>query len=173
MIVLVGDEVVIDSTCRLQNILVVGRTVHIGDGFRGTAQLFATDTVLIGRQVTLGYPSGVFVARENPGRYAEIGPKSRVEGYVIVDGDGRPEVRRTNYRQERTAVVRGLLWADGAAQVQGIVSGCLVANQLAYYTPEGYYEDLLYDMTLLENPAAAYPLWGTTRYRRKEAAWVP
>ena len=173
MIVLVGDEVVIDSTCRLQNILVVGRTVHIGDGFQGTAQLFATDTVLIGRQVTLGYPSGVFVARENPGRYAEIGPKSRVEGYVIVDGDGRPEVRRTNYRQERTAVVRGLLWADGAAQVQGIVSGCLVANQLAYYTPEGYYEDMLYDMTLLENPAAAYPLWGTTRYRRKEAAWVP
>ena len=173
MIVLVGDEVVIDSTCRLQNILVVGRTVHIGDGFRGTAQLFATDTVLIGRQVTLGYPSGVFIARENPGRYAEIGPKSRVEGYVIVDGDGRPEVRRTNYRQERTAVVRGLLWADGAAQVQGIVSGCLVANQLAYYTPEGYYDDMLYDMTLLENPAAAYPLWGTTRYRRKEAAWVP
>lgn len=172
MIVLVGDEVVIDSTCRLQNILVVGRTILVGDGFRGSAQLFATDTVLIGRQVSLGYPSGVFVARSNPKRYAEIGPKSRVEGYVIVDGDGRPEVRRTNYRQERTAVVRGLLWADGAAQVQGIVSGRMAANQLAYYSTEGYYEDMLYDMTLLENPAAAYPLWATTRYRRKEAAWL-
>lgn len=172
MIVLVGDEVVIDSTCRLQNILVVGRTIRVGNGFRGSAQLFATDTVLISRQVTLGYPSGVFVARGNPERYAEIGPGSRVEGYAIVDGDGRPDIHSMNYRQDRTAVVRGLLWADGAAQVQGIVSGRMAANQLAYYSTEGYYEDMLYDMTLLENPAAAYPLWATTRYRRKEAAWL-
>jgi len=32
---------------------------------------------------------------------------------------------------------------------------------------------MLYDMTLLENPAAAYPLWAETVYRRKEAGWVP
>lgn len=173
MAVLLGDEVVIDSTCRLQNILVVGRTIRVGDGFRGTVQLFASDTILVGKDVTLGYPSGVFVARGNPDRYAEIGPGSRIEGYAIVDGDGRPDIKRANYRQDRTAVVRGLLWVDGAAQVQGIVSGCLVANRLAYYSSEGYYEDMLYDLTLLENPAAAYPLWATTRYRRKEAAWLP
>lgn len=173
MAVLLGDEVVIDSDCRLQNILVVGRTIRVGDGFRGSAQLFASDTILVGKDVTLGYPSGVFVARDNPGRYAEIGPGSRVEGYAIVDGDGPADVKRANYRQDRTAVVRGLLWVDGAAQVQGIVSGCLVANRLAYYSSEGYYEDMLYDLTLLENPAAAYPLWATTRYRRKEAGWLP
>ena len=121
----------------------------------------------------LGYPSGVFVARDNPGRYAEIGPGSRVEGYAIIDGDGRPDIHSMNYHQDRTAVVRGLLWVDGTAQAQGIVSGCLVANRLAYYSSEGYYEDMLYDLTLLENPAAAYPLWATTHYRRKEAAWLP
>lgn len=173
MAVLLGEKVSIDSACRLRDVLVVGRTIRVGDGFRGRAQLFASDTVLIGQRVTLGYPSGVFVARENPDRYIEIGPHSRVEGYAIVDGDGRPDVKRANYRQDRTAVLRGLLWADGAAQVQGIVSGSLVANSLVYYSSEGYYEDMLYDMTLLENPAAAYPLWAATAYRRKEAGWVP
>lgn len=173
MAVLLGDEVVIDSACRLQNILVVGRTIRVGDGFRGSVQLFASDTILVGKDVMLGYPSGVFVARDNPGRYAEIGPGSRVEGYAIIDGDGRPDIHSMNYHQDRTAVVRGLLWVDGTAQAQGIVSGCLVANRLAYYSSEGYYEDMLYDLTLLENPAAAYPLWATTHYRRKEAAWLP
>ena len=172
MAVLLGEEVSIDSTCRLRDVLVVGRTIRVGDGFRGRAQLFASDTVLIGRRVTLDYPSGVFVARENPDRYIEIGPHSRVEGYAIVDGEGRPDVKRANYRQDRTAVLRGLLWADGAAQVQGIVSGCMAANRLVYYSPEGYYEDMLYDLTLLENPAAAYPLWAAAAYRRKEAGWV-
>ena len=70
-------------------------------------------------------------------------------------------------------MLRGLLWADGTAQVQGIVSGSLAANRFVYYSSEGYYEDMLYDMTLLENPAAAYPLWAETVYRRKEAGWVP
>ena len=171
MAVLTGDEIEIDSSCRLDHVLVVGRTIRIGDGFCGTAQLFASDTVLIGKRVTLGYPSGVFVARENTDRYIEIGPHSRVEGYAIVDGDGSPDAKRANYRQSRTAVLRGLLWADGAAQVQGIVSGCMAANRLVYYSSEGYYEDMLYDMTLLENPAAAYPLWAAA-YRRKEAGWV-
>lgn len=173
MTVLLGEEVSIDSACRLRDVLVVGRTIRVGDGFRGRAQLFASDTVLVGRHVTLDDPSGVFVTRENPDRYIEIGPDSRVEGYAIVDGEGKPDVKRANYRQDRTAVLRGLLWVDGAAQVQGIVSGSLVANRLAYYSPEGYYEDMLYDMTLLENPAAAYPLWAETAYRRKEAGWVP
>ena len=173
MTVLLGEEVTIDSACRLRDVLVVGRTIRVGDGFRGRAQLFASDTVLVGRHVMLDGPSGVFVARENPDRYIEIGPYSRIEGYAIVDGDGKPDVKRANYRQDRTAVLRGLLWVNGTAQVQGIVSGCLVANRLAYYSPEGYYEDMLYDMTLLENPAAAYPLWAETAYRRKEAGWVP
>ena len=173
MTVLLGEEVTIDSTCRLRDVLVVGRTIRVGDGFRGRAQLLASDTVLIGQHVTLDGPSGVFVARENPDRYIEIGPYSRIEGYAIVDGDGKPDVKRANYRQNRTAVVRGLLWVDGTAQVQGIVSGSLVANRCVYYSSEGYYEDMLYDMTLLENPAAAYPLWAETAYRRKEAGWVP
>ena len=170
---LLGEKVSIDSACSLRDVLVVGRTIRVGDGFRGRVQLFASDTILIGQRVTLGCPSGMFVARENPDRYIEIGPDSRVEGYAIVDGDGEPAIKRANYRQYRTAVLRGLLWADGAAQVQGIVSGSLVANSLVYYSSEGYYEDMLYDMTLLENPAAAYPLWAVTAYRRKEAGWVP
>lgn len=173
MAVLLGDEVVIDSTCSLRNVLVVAHTIRVGDGFRGTVQLFASDTVLIGRHVTLDDPSGLFVARDNPDRYAGIGPGSRIEGYAIVDGDGRPDVKRANFRQDRTAVVRGLLWVDGAAQMQGIVSGCVAANRLAYYSNEGYYEDMLYDLTLLENPSAAYPLWTAAAYRRKEAGWLP
>ena len=50
MTVLLGEEVSIDSTYRLRDVLVVGRTIRVEDGFCGTVQLFATDTVLIGRR---------------------------------------------------------------------------------------------------------------------------
>lgn len=172
MSILVGDEITLDSTCRLNDVLVVGRMIRVEEGFQGRAQLFAEDTLLVGDRVNLRYPSGVFVARKNPKRYLEIGANSRVEGYAIVDGVGEYNVIQLNYRQARTAVLRGLLWVDGSAQVQGIVSGCIVANGLVYYSSEGYYEDMLYDLTLLENPAMAYPLWAVSQYKRKEAGWL-
>ena len=79
-----------------------------------------------------------------------------------------------SYRQSRTARVRGLLHADGAAQVQGIVAGCAELRQVVYFSPQGYYKDMLYDLTLLENSATAQPLWhgGAETVRRKEAVCV-
>lgn len=57
------------------------------------------------------------------------------------------------------------------AQVQGVVSGCAVLQQAVYFSPQGYYKDMLYDVTLLENPVTAQPLW-LPAVRRKEAACV-
>ena len=59
----------------------------------------------------------------------------------------------------------------GKAQVQGVVSGCAVLRQAVYFSPQGYYMDMLYDVTLLENPFTAQPLWLASA-RRKEAACV-
>ena len=92
--------------------------------------------------------------------------------------DSRDTVRHkkmaASYRQSRTARVRGLLHADGAAQVQGIVAGCAELRQAVYFSPQGYYKDMLYDVTLLENSATAQPLWhgGAEAVRRKEAVCV-
>ena len=58
--------------------------------------------------------------------------------------------------------------------MQGIVAGCAELRQVVYFSPQGYYKDMLYDLTLLENPATAQPLWygGAEAVRRKEAVCV-
>ena len=51
---------------------------------------------------------------------------------------------------------------------------CRGSSQAVYFSPQGYYKDMLYDVTLLENPATAQPLWhgGAEAVRRKEAVCV-
>ena len=117
----------------------------------------------------LEYPSGIYA-----GRYAELGDRATADGYVIVRDTVRHKKMAASYRQSRTARVRGLLHADGAAQVQGIVAGCAELRQAVYFSPQGYYKDMLYDLTLLENSATAQPLWhgGAEAVRRKEAVCV-
>lgn len=165
-IVLYADELRIDSACRMGHLLVCARKVTVGCGARIAAQLFARDTVVVEACAELEYPSGIY-----SGRYAEVGARARVDGYVIVcDTVGRKKVT-ASYRQSRTARVRGLLWVDGIAQVQGVVSGRALLRQAMWFSPQGYYKDMLYDFTLLENPVTAQPLW-LASVRRKEAVCV-
>lgn len=153
-IVLAADELRIDSACRLENVLVCARKITVGSGARIAAQLFARDTVVVEPCAVLEYPSGIYA-----GRYAELGDRATADGYVIVRDTVRHKKMAASYRQSRTARVRGLLHADGAAQVQGIVAGCAELRQAVYFSPQGYYKDMLYDLTLLENSATAQPLW--------------
>lgn len=165
-IVLYGGELRIDSTCRMEHLLICARKITVGSGARITAQLFARDTAVIEPRAVLEYPSGVYAQQ-----YAGLGDRAEVNGYVIVrDTVARRKVT-ANYRQSRTARLRGLLWVDGVAQVQGIVSGRAVLNQAVYFSPQGYYKDMLYDVSVLENPVTAQPLWLASA-RRKEAACV-
>lgn len=165
-IILCGNELRIDSTCRMEHLLVAARKITVASGARITAQLFARDTLVVEARAVLEYPSGIYA-----GQYAELGERTEVNGYAIVrDTVARKKVS-ANYRQSRTARVRGLVWVDGVAEVRGIVAGRTAMRQAVWFSPQGYYKDMLYDVTLLENPVTARPLW-LPGSRRKEAACV-
>ncbi len=168
-ILLVGDEVRIDSTCRWEHLLVAARKITVGRGTRIAAQLFARDTLLVEPRAVLEYPSGLW-----SGCYAEMGDRATADGYVIVRDTAQRKRLTASYRQARTARVRGLLYVEGVAQLRGIVAGRAVVRRAACFTPQGYYKDMLYDLTLLENPATALPLWedADARRRRKEVVCV-
>ena len=168
-IVLAADELRIDSTCRIERPIIVARKITVGSGARLTAQLFARDTLVVEPRAVLNYPSGIYA-----GRYAELGNRATVDGYVIVRDTARRKNPTASYRQSRTSRVRGLLYVDGNAHVQGIVSGTTSLRQAVYTSPQGCYINMLYDLTLLENTATAQPLWlaGYDTLRRKEVVCV-
>jgi hypothetical protein len=157
----------IDSLARLADTVIAGKTIRIADGFRGSLQAFASDSLIVGKRVVLEYPSGLYSEK-----YVGIGDGSEVNGYAIVDFGEKPDPKNANYRQYRTATVRGLLYVRGIAQFQGIVSGAVFLDKAVYYSPRGYYENMIYDATVLENSEMAAPLWLPGPAERKEAKWV-
>lgn len=165
-VVLYADCLRIDSTCHMEHLLVVARKITVGSGARIAAQLFACDTLVVEPRAVLEYPSGIYAQQ-----YAEVGDRAEVNGYAVVCDTVCRKKITANYRQSRTARLRGLVWVNGVAQVQGIVAGRAFLRQSVYFSPQGYYKDMLYDVTLLKNPVTAQPLW-LAAARRKEAACV-
>lgn len=166
-IIFTGGDIEIGASCRFHDIIAVGRKIRIGEGFTGSLQAFASDSLCLEGRVTLSYPSGLYSSK-----YISIGDRSEINGYAIVNIEGALDVRKANYVQSRLATVRGLVYVSGIAQLQGIVSGAVFIEKAVYYSPRGYYENMIYDVTLLENNEMAWPLWFGGAQRRKEAKWV-
>ncbi|GHV01668.1 hypothetical protein FACS1894159_09830 [Bacteroidia bacterium] len=164
-VILTGDRVHVDRSTHLTGVVIAARRVSIGDGFKGSVQIFARDTALVGEGVHLKAPSGVY-ARS----YVELGEGSLLEGYMIVDFDGKVDRRKPNCRKARTSRLRGLLYARGITQLQGITVGSAYVEKATYYSSHGYYEDMLYDASIVGSEQVVYPLWLDERSERKEAA---
>lgn len=152
------------SEDRLPEIIQVETTeskVVVESGFCGERQIFATDTVIIEENVVLKYPSGIYVKNG----YIEIKDSSEVNGYVIVTG---------RYKQSPLAKVRGSVYVDGIAQLQGIISGKIYAKECSYYSPEGIYSNTIYDLTAIENHDIASPIFikNVQHHERRIIKWL-
>ena len=68
----------------VQDSVICGRVVKISTGFRGSLQVFASDSVIVGGGASLEYPSGIYVDSGDKRPYVILEKGAEVKGYVIV-----------------------------------------------------------------------------------------
>jgi len=166
-IVITGGRIEIARSAHLRDVIVVGREVIVEDGFSGAMQIFARDTARVGKDVVMEYPSGVYSEKS-----ASLGDNSLLEGYMVVDCKGDADKTKANCVKSRTSRLRGLLYVKGIAQLQGTVAGAVYLDKATYYSPHGYYEDMLFDASLFGRAEAIYPLWLDAAGKRETIKWV-
>lgn len=163
-----GDTLCIRENNRFRGVIAVARKVRITQGFKGSLQIFARDSIILEKQVILLPGSGLWVNGELSGRSIRLGENCVINGYVVVRGNRLTSERPVpHYFQSPGSLVKGLVYIDGTAHIQGSIEGCLYAREFCYFAPEGYYSDLLCDVMLRRNGAAVYPflLKGPTERR--------
>ncbi|MBD1363816.1 hypothetical protein IDJ77_08330 [Mucilaginibacter sp. ZT4R22] len=88
LIITSDTTLTIDSTARLDDVIVFARSLLIGDGFKGRCQLYATDTLQIGHRCRLEYPSSVATLRykkTNSGtELLSVGKGSTINGTLTI-----------------------------------------------------------------------------------------
>jgi hypothetical protein len=74
VIIYSDTTVTIDSTTRLNNVMIVAHSVVVKNHFRGNCQLFASDSVIVGKACVFNYPSsiGVLRSKAEPGIEPEV-----------------------------------------------------------------------------------------------------
>lgn len=167
--VLFADDLKISASSEINEAIIVARKVTIENGFKGSLQIFCSDTVLIKENVTLQYPSGIYLDAEIDYPYVSMADHSEINGYVIVLGRIRDEeLLFPSYRQSENSLLRGLLYVDGTTNFRGEISGAVYLKDCFFTSNQNVYAGTLYNTRISRNNNIAYPIFLSGEYMRKE-----
>nr|WP_162989043.1 hypothetical protein [Pedobacter schmidteae] len=156
------SALVIDSSTKLDKVILVAPYVQIKEGFKGNVQVFATDSIALGNKVQLDYPSALLVLKNDTAKFQvriSIGKDCSIAGQLLAYEKERSQLMPLIALGEGTVVkgevyVRGYLNMHRRAAIKGSVS----LIRFMARTSSSLYENYLIDVELNRPALSRYYL---------------
>ena len=139
--------VVIGSKAKVKDILVSAPYIIIADNFSGSLQAFAQDSIIVGKNCTMQYPSVLGLYNEKANASLVIGESSILIGEIVLSG-GPASQGLHQLSIQKQASVSGLVYVNGLVEHLGKISGGLFCRRLMVRTPSSLYENYITDAIL-------------------------
>jgi hypothetical protein len=137
--------ILLDSRSNLEDIIVVCPSIQIGSNFRGSAQFFVTDSMLVEEYAELTYPSSIVFHPNAQRQFLRLANNSRVEGLIVARTEVQKKKGNVIASIQNGATVEGAIYWNGYVSLKGKVSGSIVANGFFLQTPSATYENHIQD----------------------------
>ena len=159
-----GDSAVLTIRDSVPDKIVCADYICVDSSFDNSVQLFAKDSILVRKGAQMNYPSGLCVCSEE-GRIV-LEDSSSVNGYVfLISSEKHFDIKKQggdiltpDFVMGKGAVIRGLLYVDGTAFLNSMISGGVYISCPMSKTRNGYSLMSLSSIIQTKNPAMAYPV---------------
>jgi len=173
VVVISSSRLTVEATSQLTDVLLLAPTIIIKPGFRGRVQLIARDTVLVGADCHLTYPSAVCAYGAGQSALVSLGPDTSVQGVVVA---AAAEGLAALIQSTPTTMVEGQVFTTGVVENCGTVRGTVTCRRLVYRGVGSAYENCLVNAVLDRTSLSARFL--TSRLLNPTAnsgvvAWLP
>lgn len=173
VVVISSQRLIVEASSHLEDVLLLAPTILIKSGFRGRVQIIARDTVAIGDNCQLAYPSAACVYGAQQTALVSLGAGSRLQGVVIATA-AQPGLA-CSVRLTPSTTVEGQVFSAGTVENCGTVRGTVMCRRLLYRGIGSFYENYLVNC-LLDRPGLS-PHFLTTRLLNPRAgigvvAWL-
>jgi len=152
----------IDSTTKLDNILVFAKAIIVKEGFNGKCQLFASDSIAVGKNCRFNYPSCLGIVRSKTAAFSlqakiTVGETSTISGTVFTWEKSPGEIKPI-IRLSKKDTVRGQIYSQhGIAFKDGcVVYGSLYTKYFLYQNSFTLYENYLINVELNSRQLSSY-----------------
>ncbi|WP_257668267.1 hypothetical protein [Parapedobacter tibetensis] len=150
VLVLAKGPVTIMPSAQLEDILVFAPSITFVDGFSGRLQVFARDSISVGKNCSFGYPSALgLINIPVDSTFSEFQPLLRVDSASTVNGivfthfPGDEELLLAKIQLGKETTVHGQVYADGLLELRGTVQGMTSCRRFTLQTPSSLYENFV------------------------------
>lgn len=173
----------IDSTAALSDVLVIAKNIIVRPGFTGHCQLYASDSLLVGKRCCFSYPSvlGIlhFGQQADSHKQAQLHLASHVTltGALLTCQEANNQALPA-LRIDSVCQINGEVYAQDILELQDHVTlnGAVFANRFLYRAAYTVYENYLVNATFDEPALSAYYLSGrllpAVSIRKKILQWL-
>lgn len=155
--------VTIDSTAKLDHILIFAKAIRVSSGFKGQCQLFASDSISVGNNCRFTYPSVLcvagFAAVPTGQRKLALGHHTRVDGAVLAYEKAKTELMPVIV-MDKGSEIRGQVYANGLLNYQdgANIKGSVYTGRFLYQTSYTRYENYLINIHISSPALSQYYL---------------
>ncbi|WP_443946640.1 hypothetical protein ACJVDH_05925 [Pedobacter sp. AW1-32] len=162
IIIQCDSALTISKNAKLDQVMIFASTVKIESGFQGNCQVFAKDSIVVGNQVKLNYPSAlVLISAEKLIGQAKIvlGNTSTLEG-VILSYEANRSSLQTQVDIGEKSIVKGEIYCSGIIKMASdfTIQGKVSCNRFLLQRKGTLYENFLVDAKISRPARSKYYL---------------
>lgn len=143
------DSICVKKSAILTNVIIVSPKVYIESGFKGSIQIFASQSVMIDNNVVLESPSFISLKNERRSKNASIIFKenSKLFGGILIQGKTK-DINTNMLSINHDALVVGKIYCKGKTELKGTVLGAIYTDKFFLDTGDSKYDNAIKDGTI-------------------------
>lgn len=135
--------ILIRKDAHLKGVLVSASKIIVEEGFESEVQLFARDSLVIGKNCRLSFPSVVCISNENVNNIqVKVGQNTTIDGTVLLHQPNL-SIKKPFLSLEEGSLIKGQVYHQGIIELQGKINGSLYCEGFYMKTKRAYYENHL------------------------------
>lgn len=148
IIVKSNKKITIDKNAQLNNVLLLSPSIEIMDGYKGSNQFFASDSLVVGKNVKLVYPGyiGLYNTTQKPCSLW-VGKGSVIEGGAFAYQ--KRQVTNSPYvLMDQGSHLIGQMYCNGQLEIKSNVTGSIYTNAFFLGGDNAEYNNLLLNVKI-------------------------
>ncbi len=144
-------EITVSGNCLLEDVILVAPKIHIEDGFKGIVQCLASDSIILGKDCSLNYPSSLSIIRDKEikhNAFINLSSGCIIEGDVFIFDAFELYSKSVLLKIEKDSEILGNVYSSGIADIRGTISGEVMINKIVLSTLSSTYENQLLNATI-------------------------
>ena len=127
--------------------------------FKGNLQIFASDSVIIQKNVTLTYPSVIGIVRNDQSPVVAVivlSENDTIAGNVFAYKKAEEVLKQSGLIMAEKSLIYGEVYSNGFVDVKGTIIGSLMCNKILLKTPSSVYENHLLNVVIDRSKLSPY-----------------